>query len=100
MEFLKHHPVADDVLDIVGHHRNRKGDELRAEARVAHRGERSLRRRNRRCGVFGLDVQGSTLRGAGGRRLRNPVKYRWYRTNISSRQPAILRGAHARLLCL
>ena len=21
MEFLKHHPVADDVLDIVGHHR-------------------------------------------------------------------------------
>ena len=72
MEFLKHHPVADDVLDIVGHHRNRKGDELRAEARVAHRSERSLRRR--RCGVFGLDVQGSTLRGGGGRRLRNPVK--------------------------
>jgi hypothetical protein len=63
MEFLKHHPVADDVLDIVGHHRNHKADELRAKARVAHRSERLLRGRWRRCGILGLDVQGRTLSG-------------------------------------
>ena len=32
MEFLEQHPVADDVLDIVGHHRQDVGDELGAEA--------------------------------------------------------------------
>src|ERR1700734_1374762 len=26
-EFLEHHPVTDDVLDVVGHHRRGRGDE-------------------------------------------------------------------------
>jgi len=37
VEFLEHHPVTDDVLDVVRHHGENKGDELGAEARVAHR---------------------------------------------------------------
>jgi hypothetical protein len=63
MEFLKHHPVADDVLDIVGHHRKHEGDELGAKPRVAHRRERAFRGRRLRSGVLGLDVQGWTLPG-------------------------------------
>ena len=43
VKFLKYHPVADDVLDIVRHHREHKGDELGAEARVAHRRKGPLR---------------------------------------------------------
>jgi len=42
MKFLVHHPVADDVLDIVRHHREHKGRELGTEARVAHRRKGSL----------------------------------------------------------
>ena len=29
MELLEHHPVADDVLDVVRHHGQHVGDELR-----------------------------------------------------------------------
>jgi hypothetical protein len=37
LEFLKDHPVADHVLDVVGHHREREGEELGAEARIVQR---------------------------------------------------------------
>ena len=37
MEFLEHDPVADHVLDIVGHHREYEGGELRPKAGMAHR---------------------------------------------------------------
>jgi hypothetical protein len=37
VKFLKYHPVADHVLDIVRHHGDHISDELGAEARVAHR---------------------------------------------------------------
>jgi hypothetical protein len=63
MEFLEHHPVADDVLDIVGHHRKHEGDELDAESRMPHGGERAFRRRNGRRSVLGLNVQEGTFRG-------------------------------------
>jgi hypothetical protein len=63
MEFLEHHPVADDVLDIVGHHRKHEGDELDAESRMPHGGERAFRRRNGRSSVLGLNVQEGTFRG-------------------------------------
>jgi hypothetical protein len=63
MEFLEHHPVADDVLDIVGHHRKHEGDELDAESRVPHRGERAFRRRSRRRSVFWLNVQEGLFSG-------------------------------------
>ena len=33
------HPVADDVLDVVRHHRQRGGDEVHAVLRMAQRGE-------------------------------------------------------------
>ena len=68
LEFLEHHPVADDVLDIVGHHRQGVGDELGAEAGMAQRGEGSPGRRACSCGL-GSVVQGrasgplSRLRG-------------------------------------
>ena len=39
MEFLVHHPVADDVLDVVGHHRQHVGAEIPAECWVPHGGE-------------------------------------------------------------
>ena len=31
MEFLEHHPIADHVLDVVGHHRQHVGRELRSD---------------------------------------------------------------------
>jgi hypothetical protein len=37
VKFLIQHPVADDVLDIVGHHGEHKSDELGAKTWVAHR---------------------------------------------------------------
>jgi hypothetical protein len=49
LEFAEHHPVADDVLDIVRHHREHAGDERRAEARMAQRREGLLR--GRACGL-------------------------------------------------
>jgi hypothetical protein len=39
VEFLEDDPVADDVLDAVGHHRQRRGEEVGAIAGVAQRGE-------------------------------------------------------------
>ena len=45
LELLEHHPVADDVLDAVGHHRA-AAKEVAAEDRVAQRRER-LRRSGR-----------------------------------------------------
>ena len=57
MEFLEHHPVADDVLDIVGHHRKHEGDELDAESAVPHCGERAFRGRGGRRSVLGLNIQ-------------------------------------------
>ena len=41
VEFLEHHPVADHVLDIVGHHREHVGGELRAKAGMSHGGKRT-----------------------------------------------------------
>jgi hypothetical protein len=66
MEFLEHHSVADDVLNIVGHHRKHEGDELDAESRMPHGGERAFRRRSRRRSVLGLNVQEETFFGVGG----------------------------------
>src|SRR5256885_16591635 len=43
MEFLENDPVADHVLDRIGHHRQRRADEIGAVAGVAERGE-GLRR--------------------------------------------------------
>ena len=63
MEFLEQHPVADDVLDVVGHHRKHVGDELGAETRVTHRGEGAFRRRSRRRSVFWLNVQEGLFSG-------------------------------------
>jgi hypothetical protein len=45
MEFLEHHPTADHVLGVVGHHRQKVSDELGAIARIARRGEGLPRRR-------------------------------------------------------
>jgi hypothetical protein len=50
MKFLKHHPVADDVLDIVGHHRKHEGRELGLESPMAHRRKGALRGRRRTDG--------------------------------------------------
>ena len=51
MEFLKHHPVADDVLDVVRHHRQDVGEELGTESRMTHGREGSLRGRRLGCGA-------------------------------------------------
>ena len=40
VELLEHDPVADDVLDRVGHHQRRRAGEIAAERRVAQREER------------------------------------------------------------
>jgi hypothetical protein len=39
MKFLEHHPIADHVLDVVGDHCQKVGDELSAIARMAQRCE-------------------------------------------------------------
>jgi hypothetical protein len=41
MEFLEHDPVADHVLDGVGHHHRGHPDEEQAKPRLAQGGERS-----------------------------------------------------------
>ena len=45
MEFLEHHPIADHVLDIVGHHRQHVSDELEPVRHRLHRRERAGQRR-------------------------------------------------------
>src|SRR5258708_17643027 len=42
MEFLEYHPVADDVVDVVRHHRQGVGEKLGAVARMAQGGVRLL----------------------------------------------------------
>ena len=37
MEFLEQQPVADDVFDVVRHHRQHRADEKNAEARMVQR---------------------------------------------------------------
>ena len=39
IELLVHHPIADHMLDVVGHHRHHVGDEMGAIARIAQGGE-------------------------------------------------------------
>ena len=39
VELLKHHPVADHVFDVVRHHRQRVGADMRAKVRIAPGGE-------------------------------------------------------------
>jgi hypothetical protein len=40
MKLLVHHPVADDVLDVVRHHREHGGAQEPAEVGTPDRGER------------------------------------------------------------
>src|ERR1700689_1047003 len=42
VEFLKHHPVTDDVFAVVGQHRGRVADEEQAKVAVLERRERHL----------------------------------------------------------
>src|SRR4029077_7505474 len=72
MEFLEHHPVADHMLDIVGHHGEDVGDELGAKTAVAHRrkgsrgGRRCARRGRRGFGhEIGNILTAMNVRGAG-----------------------------------
>jgi len=43
LEFLEHHPVADHVLDAVGHHRQRRVEKIGTEAGVSQGSEGALR---------------------------------------------------------
>jgi type VI protein secretion system component VasF len=45
LELLEHHPVADNVLDAVRHHRERRKREIRPETGMTERRERDVRRR-------------------------------------------------------
>ncbi len=56
-EFAEHHPIADDVLDVVRHHRQHIGDELRAVAAVTQRRKGLLCRRGRGCGLLRVHLQ-------------------------------------------
>ena len=58
MKFLIQHPVADDVLDIVRHHRDHKGRELSLKAAMAHCRERAPGRRRRDNGRLGNLIHG------------------------------------------
>ena len=53
VELLEQHPVADDVLDVVGHHRQHVGRELDLKAAIAERRERAV------CGGRGAARRGT-----------------------------------------
>src|SRR6185312_14360830 len=65
MEFLKQNPVADDVLDAVGHHRQHVGAELDAEAGIAKRREGPSCGRCTAAGARVVHWKGSMCRAAG-----------------------------------
>jgi hypothetical protein len=65
MELLKQHPIADDVLDVVGHHRHYVSEELGAKARMAQCREGSLGGHRRGRGGRGHDVQRIAFTGDG-----------------------------------
>jgi hypothetical protein len=60
VELLPQHPVGDDVLDVVGHHRQRRAEEIGPAVAVAQRGELL------RYGIGGCDVGGDSAGGAHG----------------------------------
>ena len=43
VEFLKHHPIADHVLNAVSHHRHRRSEEINQKTAIAHGGKRARR---------------------------------------------------------
>jgi hypothetical protein len=63
MELLKRHPVADDVLDVVSHHRQHVGDEVSAIAGMPQGGEGLLDGRGRLIAGLGQQELSS---GSGG----------------------------------
>jgi len=42
MEFLVQEPIANDVFDVIGHHREHRRDEINTEIPVMERGEGDL----------------------------------------------------------
>ena len=60
VELLPQHPVGDDVLDVVGHHRQRRAEQVRPAVTVAQRGELA-----RRSGERGGDRRSTTATASG-----------------------------------
>src|SRR5256885_3504505 len=54
LELVEHHPIADHMLDAVGHHRHGRVDEVGTEARVTQRGKRTTRGGS--LALFGLGL--------------------------------------------
>src|SRR5580692_8268066 len=102
MKFLEQHPIADHVLDIVGHHGNDEGAELGLKAAVAHRRKGALGRSRRRSREFWIDVHGGTFALAFFRRRAPAPATRvgsaaLLRILSRNRQPTIARGLYARM---
>jgi hypothetical protein len=57
VKFLKHHKVADDVLDVVGHHRCGGGKEEHSEVGIAERSEGAVPGRGKRRGGGGIQCR-------------------------------------------